>query len=78
MLLSLIIIKCGGRGGSGGGTTEGEIALAWDSETDPAVAGYEFIRVQSQKLCLVGMSIQRMLEWRLKPQIIQPPILLGV
>lgn len=46
ILLSLIIIKCGGGGdsgggGVGGGTAEGEIALAWDSETDPAVAGYK-------------------------------------
>lgn len=43
ILLSLIIISCGG--GSGGGTsdgaTEGEITLAWDSTTDPSVAGYK-------------------------------------
>jgi hypothetical protein len=43
---TLIIIKCGGGkgsggGGVGGGTAEGEITLAWDSETDPAVAGYK-------------------------------------
>ena len=44
ILLALIIIRCGGSsggGGTSGGTTEGEIALAWDSETDPAVAGYK-------------------------------------
>lgn len=39
ILLSLIIIRCGG--GISGETTEGEITLAWDSETDPAVAGYK-------------------------------------
>ncbi len=59
ILLSLIIISCGGGsgggsvssggiigggtsgGGTSGGTAEGEITLAWDSETDPAVAGYK-------------------------------------
>ncbi len=49
ILLSAIIIRCGGGtsgGGSGGGgisggTNEGEITLAWDSGTDPAVAGYK-------------------------------------
>lgn len=59
ILLSLIIISCGGGtngggasgggissggasgGGTSGGTAEGEITLAWDSGTDPAVAGYK-------------------------------------
>ncbi len=43
----LILLGCGGGGGGGseggasGGTAEGEITLAWDSETDPAVTGYK-------------------------------------
>ena len=49
ILLSLFIIRCGGgsgggstsSGGTSGGTAEGEISLAWDSATDPAVAGYK-------------------------------------
>jgi len=64
ILLSLIIISCGGGSGGGsvssggisgggtsggstsggstnGGTAEGEITLAWDSETNPSVAGYK-------------------------------------
>ena len=39
ILLPLIIISWGG--GTSGGTAEGEITLAWDSETAPAVGGYK-------------------------------------
>jgi hypothetical protein len=69
ILLALIIIRCGGSsggGGTSGGTTEGEIALAWDSETDPAVAGYKIhygtaskaVSGQYQYSTDVGMATQ--------------------
>jgi len=44
ILLSLFFIRCGG--GSGGGnidreTAEGKITVAWDSDTNPLLAGYK-------------------------------------
>lgn len=49
LLLSLTILRCGGGSGDGsadsgratGETTEGEITLAWDSGSDPSIAGYK-------------------------------------
>ena len=53
-------------GGTNGGTAEGEITLAWDSATDPAVAGYEIhygtvskaVSGQYENSADVGMATQ--------------------
>jgi hypothetical protein len=59
----------GGRtsgGNTNGGTAEGEITFAWDSETDPAVAGYKIhygtvskaVSGQYENSADVGMATQ--------------------
>jgi len=62
------IVSSGGTSGgsTNGGTAEGEITLAWDSATDPAVAGYEIhygtvskaVSGQYENSADVGMATQ--------------------